>query len=122
MFNSVKKLLLISLGFVAVFLAIAGAFLPLLPTTPFLLLAVACFARSSKKFHHMLLTNRYFGQTICDWQEHRCIDKKVKLRAYCFIIVSFSFSIFWVGIIYLKIMLFLMMLGLLCFLYRVAEK
>lgn len=122
MFTSFKKAALICVGFVSVFLAILGVFLPLLPTTPFLLLAAACFAKSSKRFHQRLLNDKYFGHIIRDWQQHRCIEKKVKVKAYIFIITSFSFSIYWVGIIYLKVMLFLMMLGVLFFLYRCAEE
>jgi uncharacterized membrane protein YbaN (DUF454 family) len=122
MFESCKKVILITIGFISVFFAIAGVFLPLLPTTPFLLLALACFARSSKKFHSMLLNNRYFGATINNWQQHKCIEKAVKIKAYCFILFSFSVSIYFVEIIYLKIMLLIMMLGLLCFLYNTAEK
>jgi uncharacterized membrane protein YbaN (DUF454 family) len=122
MFTSFKKAALICVGFISVFLAILGVFLPLLPTTPFLLLAAACFAKSSKKFHQRLLNDKYFGHIIRDWQQHRCIDKKVKVRAYVFIVLSFSFSIYWVGLVYLKVMLLLMMCGLLYFLYNAAEE
>jgi uncharacterized membrane protein YbaN (DUF454 family) len=57
------------LGFFFVGLGILGLFLPLLPTTVFLLLAAGCFARSSDKWHRWLLSNRTFGPIINDWNE-----------------------------------------------------
>lgn len=120
-FETIKKAFLITVGCSAVILAIAGVFLPLLPTTPFLLLAVACFARSSERFHSMLLNNRHFGPTIKNWQQHKCIARKTKFRAYCFILLSFSVSIYFVQILYLQLMLLTMMCGLIYFIYSTAD-
>ncbi len=69
------------LGFLFVALGTLGIFLPLLPTTVFLLLAAACFARSSEKWHQWLLTNATFGPIIRHWDEQRCITLKVKCVA-----------------------------------------
>jgi hypothetical protein len=63
-----------SLGF-----GIAGIFIPLLPTTPFLLLAAACYARGSKRLHRWLLENRLFGRHIRDYIERRGVSLGVKL-------------------------------------------
>lgn len=76
-----KKILLIVLGGFCVLLAIAGAVLPLLPTTPFLLLALACFANSSPRFHQMLLNNRWFGETLRQWEDSRTISPAAKKKA-----------------------------------------
>jgi uncharacterized protein len=73
-----KKWLLIAAGTVCVCLAIAGIFLPLLPTTPFLLLAAACYAGSSKKFYGWLIGNRWFGSYIKNYREGRGLTVTVK--------------------------------------------
>lgn len=92
------------LGFIFVGLATLGAFLPLLPTTPFLLLAAGCFARSSKKWHNWLIQNPTFGKLIQDWQAHRCIPLKSKVIALSMIMLFGGSSVlFAVDHIYLKI-------------------
>ena len=65
-------------GWVFVGLAALGVVLPLLPTTPFLLVAAACFARSSPRFYEWLLRNRVFGPLIRNWRETRSIPLRVK--------------------------------------------
>ncbi len=65
-------------GILCVVLGAIGIPLPLLPTTPFLLLAAACFARSSPTLHQWLLNNAVFGPIIQDWEERRCINCAVK--------------------------------------------
>ena len=75
------RIVLLAAGFLFVGLATLGVFLPLLPTTPFLLLAAACFAKSSHRFYGMLLGNRVFGPLIRDWRAHRAIPLRAKLMA-----------------------------------------
>lgn len=74
----VSRLLLVVGGTLCVALAILGVFVPLLPTTPFLLLAAFLYARSSKRFHAWLLTNRLFGSYIRRYQEHRSMTRRHK--------------------------------------------
>lgn len=70
-----------------------GVVLPLLPTTPFVLVAAACFAKSSPRMHAWLLANRVFGPVIMDWEKKKCISLKVKLSALTMMIVVGGASI-----------------------------
>ena len=76
-----------AIGFLFVGLATLGLFLPILPTTPFLLLAAGCLAKSSEKWHRWLLGNPTYGPLLRNWQERRCISYKMKIIAIATIIV-----------------------------------
>lgn len=69
-------------GCAALALGAVGAVLPLLPTTPFVLLAAYCFARSSPRLHAWLLAHRHFGPLIRAWQRERAIPASAKRAAY----------------------------------------
>ena len=84
-------LLLLGLLFTA--LGALGVFLPVLPTTPFILLAAACFVRSSPAFHQRLLSNRVFGPLIAQWQHDRTVPRETKRRAHGIVIITFALSI-----------------------------
>jgi uncharacterized membrane protein YbaN (DUF454 family) len=85
--------LLTALGFLALGLGGIGVVLPVLPTTPFVLLAAACFARSSPRFHSWLLRSRAFGPMIRRWQADRCVSRATKAVAIGLITVTFALSI-----------------------------
>lgn len=70
---------LVAAGFLFLGLGIIGIFLPLLPTTPFLLLTAACFARGSDRSYRWLMRNRVVGPYIRDWREHRSLTRRTKL-------------------------------------------
>lgn len=76
-----RSLLFKTLGFAFLGIGGLGVVLPLLPTTPFLLLAAACFARSSARWHAWLLGNPTFGPMIRDWEAHRCIPRRAKIAS-----------------------------------------
>lgn len=85
--------LLLGLGFVA--LGFIGIFLPVLPTTPFLILAAACFARSSSRLENWLLQHRHFGPLLRDWRARGAIPRKAKWMALGG--MAFGFAMFWFG-------------------------
>jgi len=87
------RLLFVALGTLFVLLGIAGALLPVLPTTPFMLLAAACFARASSRFYNWLLNNPTFGPTILEWRRHRSIPWRVKLTAIALMSLTLGISI-----------------------------
>ena len=99
------RALLLAVGVVSFSLAVAGAVLPVLPTTPFLLLAAACFVRSSPKLHKRLLETRSLGPYLRQWEEDRSVPEAAKLRAYALVAVTFSSSILFVDKDWLKIVL-----------------
>ena len=80
--NVLARSCLLALGFLFLALAVVGAFLPVLPTTPFLLVAAACFARSSPAFHRRLLANRVFGPYLVQWQHDHSVPREAKRKAY----------------------------------------
>jgi len=117
-----KRYLLIILGWLFVILGAIGAVLPLLPTTPFLILALACFAESSPRFHKMLLDNKWFGPPLAQWEQSKTIRRKIKHKVMVLIITTFGISI-WVlsGRIELQLMLVSFCLILLTFVWRLKE-
>ncbi|WP_019449737.1 YbaN family protein [Cupriavidus sp. BIS7] len=80
----------VTCGTLSLALGIIGIFLPLLPTTPFVLLAAACFARGSERFHHWLVTHQRFGPLVRDWQAHRSIPLRAKCLALSMMWTSMS--------------------------------
>ena len=83
-----------ALGLLFLGLGIVGVFLPLLPATPFVLLAAACFARSSEKWHRWILANNTFGPMIRNWEQNRCISLRVKAIAIASMVFVGGYSIF----------------------------
>lgn len=112
----------IALGFVALLLGFVGIFLPILPTTPFILLAAAFFARGSERFHSWLLQHRITGPLLVDWYEHRSLGVSVKRWAYLLTILSFTSSILFVEPWAIKLLLLILFLILMYFLWRIPVR
>lgn len=111
--NRAVKLLLIAAGTFFVGLGFVGIFLPLLPTTPFLLLAAVCYSKSSGRFYNWLLRNSLFGQYIRDWREGRGLPIKTKIISIALLAPTIGYSIlFVVPNILVKFLLALLALGL----------
>jgi len=87
------RVLLVIAGTLCLVLAVLGVFTPVLPTTPFVLLAAACYARASTRFHRMLLDNRTFGPIIREWERHRSIPRRVKALAIGMMATTLSISV-----------------------------
>ena len=87
-----KKRLLAFCGMVAVALGAVGIFLPLLPTTPFLLLAAACFFKSSDRLYNWLITHKWFGRYIRQYREHRAIPRQTKVATIILLWGTLAFS------------------------------
>ncbi len=119
-FPRAQRVILIVCGFAALLLGLIGIVLPVLPTTPFILLAAACFAKSSSRFYNMLLSNRFCGSVIRDWESKRCIRRPVRYMALGSIAFTFSLSIgFLVADTYLRLLLIVIAITLMTFLWRV---
>ncbi|HEY5715788.1 MAG TPA: YbaN family protein [Psychromonas sp.] len=123
MLTILYRYLLIFIAALSILLGLLGVFLPVLPTTPFFILALACLARSSPAFQQKLLTFPYIGESLRDWEKEKKIAKKRKVQIYLTIIASFTISIVLLRERYLlQLLLIIIMLILLLFIRRIAEK
>lgn len=86
------KIALTGIGVLAVGVGTLGLFVPLLPTTPFLLLAAACFVRSSDRLYGWLLNHRWFGTYIRNYREHRAVPRRVKMLSLILLWSTIGFS------------------------------
>jgi len=119
--SKVKVFLWKATGVFCVGLAILGAILPILPTTVFLIMATACFAKSSPRMQRKLLNNKTFGPLIHEWQQHRSIPRKAKRVALLMIILSVVWSSYLLQNIMLTLLVVLLVIGPFIFLWRMPE-
>lgn len=99
-----------------------GVVLPVLPTAPFVLLAAACFARSSDRFYNAMLNHRIAGPIIADWREHGAMKRKTKLWALLMMALSFGTSLLLVPTFWHRVMLLGMAAVLVFFIWRVPTR
>lgn len=112
-----------TLGTLFLLLGIVGAFLPILPTTPFLLLATACYARSSHRFYNWLMNHPVFGPLIVEWRTYHSIPWRIKLVAVATMVVTFSSSILlFIQDGYLQLALGFFGLTMAIWLYRIPSR
>ena len=109
-------------GFSALALGLIGIVVPVLPTTPFVLLAAACFARGSSHLHDWLLNQRIAGPLIREWQQYRAMPRRAKRVAYLLMAASFGSSILLVASTWHRVLLATLALILLFFLWRVPVR
>ena len=91
-----KKIILITIGWLCVGLAFVGTFVPGIPTTIFLIVALWAFAKSSKKFHSWLLNHKRFGPILQNWESHKVVPRKAKILMVIFqisAVIIFHYSL-----------------------------
>lgn len=117
-----KRILLIILGWFSLITGIIGIFLPLLPTTPFVLLAAWCFSKSSERFHTWLMDHKYFGPMVRDWLSGQGIPRKARNRAIIFMWIGMGISIIIVGRLWATISLICIGLAVCVYLLRMPVR
>ncbi len=115
------KLALNIAGVLAILLGVIGIFLPLLPTTPFLLLAAACFARGSPRLHQALLQHRVFGRYLSDYEQGRGIPRRAKITALVMMWSSLCFAIWRFELLWLRLLLMAIGAGVTLYLLRLPD-
>jgi uncharacterized protein len=101
----------------------AGVVLPLLPATPFFILAAACFARAYRPFHEWMLAHRLIGPMLREWHHHRSIPYRTKMVAIVTMLLSFGSSIYFVvQPRWLQALLAIIALGLALWMYRIPSR
>jgi len=114
----VKKTLYNIAGTVALLLGILGIFLPLLPTTPFLLLASACYMRGSERMHRWLMNQRHLGPYLRNFQAGRGIPLRAKITALAVMWTSLTLSIWIVPLLWVRLLLLVPGIAVTVYLFR----
>lgn len=100
------RIFLVSLGIFSICLGFIGIFIPVLPTTPFVLLSAALFAKSSDRFYRWLIENRFFGKYIEDYRRGKGVPLRIKTGAIIMLWTTISLSIYFgVEILWVRILL-----------------
>ena len=107
--HSIKKYVYIMGGSLSLILGIAGVFIPVLPTTPFLLLASFCYLRSSERMYNWLMNHKIFGAYIYSYLTYKAIPKKTKVGTMIFLWSTLIFSMILVSSLHIRI--FLLVVG-----------
>lgn len=103
-------------GSIFVAIGVIGIFVPLLPTTVFLLLAAACYNKGSERFHHWLIHNKLLGPYISNFKEKKGIPMSVKIRTLALLWGTIGLSIYWVNQLHVTLILLAVAIGVTFFL------
>lgn len=118
MVSGTKRLIFLTLGWLCLALGFIGIFLPVLPTTPFALLAAYFFSKSSEKLHGWLLNQKHLGPLIKNWERYGVIRRKAKVLATVTMVVLFSYTTLFVPVRYeIKILVNLIGVAVLTFIW-----
>ena len=118
--ESIKKYLLLIIGTISLVLGTIGIFIPLLPTTPFILLASFCYIRSSNRLYDWLINHKIFGKYIYDYLVHKSVKKSAKITAVSLIWFSLFFSFYIINNLYIN--LILLIIGILVSIHIIRLK
>jgi uncharacterized protein len=117
--NEFVRIILLASGTLCVAIGVIGMFLPLVPTTPLLLLAAVCYGRSSDRFYQKLINNRWCGEYIRNYREGRGIALKQKVVTILILWLSIGFTAwFWREHLWLELILILIAAGVTIFLLK----
>ena len=119
--GSSVKIVLTVIGIVAIALGVIGIFVPLLPTTPFLLLAAACFARSSKGMHDWLMHHRLFGDYLRNYEQGRGIPARAKVLALVMMWSSLAYAAWRYESVWLRVLIAAVGAGVSIYLVRLPS-
>lgn len=122
--NPLLRGLLFALGWLSIALGVLGVFLPLLPTTPFMLLAAGCFARSSERFYGWITSHRKYGPLIADYLAGKGLPLRAKYLAISLLWLSILTGVLWVNFFSAKLAMLLTAVAVSLYLWRlpVAER
>jgi uncharacterized membrane protein YbaN (DUF454 family) len=101
-----KRGFLITIGTLFLVIGAIGIIVPLLPTTPLLLLSAACYYKGSRKMHHWMLNNKWFGTYLKNYREGRGIPLRTKVFIIALLWITIIYSAFLVSILTVQIILF----------------
>lgn len=106
------SLLYVLLGWICLLLGAIGVFLPLIPTTPFVLLAAFCFSRGSQSMHNWLLENKTFGPAIKEWETSRIIRPRAKWLSTIMMSLAIAYAVVFkqIGLIPKAVMLVVLLI------------
>lgn len=106
-----KKKIMIGIGFISLFLGVLGIFLPLLPTTPFLLLSASLFSKSSERFHKKLMANKFLGRYLYNYSEKKGLILRDKIISLVGLWGGILFSFTKVDNIHARLLLVVVLAG-----------
>jgi len=104
-FENIKNYLLVIAGSISLGLGLIGVFIPVLPTTPFLLITAFCYARSSRRLYRWLMSHKVFGPYIYNYVKHHAVPKRTKIAALILLWLSLGLSIYLIDHLHVRIVL-----------------
>lgn len=120
--KTVIRHVLVFFGSICVALGVLGIFLPLVPTTPLLLLGAACYVRGSEKMYNRLLANKWLGPYIRDFREGRGMPLKAKVTTLVVLWITMIFSALAIEVWWLRALLFLIAVGVTVYLSTLKNR